>query len=430
LQDFMIARSLSNHRLSVYPLVAVCLLIWGQFSCVLAEDFLQFRGSGGQGHSTEKGLPLTWSENENIAWKVPVPGLGWSSPAIGGTQLWLTTASEEGKSLRALCYDVHSGKPLHDVEVIRQDDPGAIHHKNSHASPTPLIDGQRVFVHFGGFGTGCVSTRGELLWTTRELKYAHQHGPGGSPVVYKNLLLLNCDGTDVQFVVALDKATGRVVWKTPRQHISAERLRGEKNAAMGFSTPLLVEVQGRTQLVSTGADHVAAYDPQTGEEIWWSTYDGYSLVPRPVYGHGLLFICSGFNRPVLYAIRPDGRGDVTSTHVAWSLDRAAPLTPSPLLVGAELYLVSDAGIATCLDAVTGRQHWQERLGGNFSASPLFADGRIYFLDERGTTTVIAPGTKFQLLARNALQGRTLASLATADGAIFLRSDTHLYRIAK
>jgi outer membrane protein assembly factor BamB len=183
-------------------------------------------------------------------------------------------------------------------------------------------------------------------------------------------------------------------------------------------------------LVSTGADHVAAYDPQTGEEIWWSTYDGYSLVPRPVYGHGLLFICSGFNRPVLYAIRPDGRGDVTSTHVAWSLVRAAPLTPSPLLVGAELYLVSDAGIATCLDAVTGRQHWQERLGGNFSASPLFADGRIYFLDERGTTTVIAPGTKFQLLARNALQGRTLASLATADGAIFLRSDTHLYRIAK
>jgi outer membrane protein assembly factor BamB len=413
---------------SCLALFLVCSTDLHVSSLSLAADVSQFRGSEGQGHFASKGLPLTWSEKQNIAWKTRIDGLGWSSPTIAGEQIWLTTALNDGKSLRAICLGKATGRIVHNVEVVHLDDPGPIHGKNSHASPTPVIDGERVFVHYGAHGTGCVSRDGKVLWTTRELKYAHAHGPGGSPVFFEDLLLLSCDGTDVQYVVALDKRDGRVVWKTPRKHVSDARIRGEKNAPMAFSTPLIVDVDGRPQFISTGADHVAGYDPKTGEEIWWSEYDGYSLVPRPVAGHGLVYVCSGYGSPVLYAIRLGGRGDVTKSHLAWKLERGAPLNPSPLLVGNELYIVSDGGVAMCLDAKTGHRHWQERLGGNFSASPIFAGGRIYFLDERGKTTVIQPGTTLQRLATNQLDGRTLASPVAVDGAIFLRTDQALYRI--
>jgi len=393
-----------------------------------AQDILQFRGTAGQGHFAAKGVPITWSDSENIAWKAELPGLGWSSPTCVENEIWLTTALDGGRSLRAMCLDKKTGKTIHDVEVLHLDDPGPIHRKNSHASPTPIIDGRLVLVHFGGHGLGCVSRDGKVLWTSRELKYHHQHGPGGSPVLFEDLLIVNCDGTDVQYVAALEKTTGKIVWKTPRKHISEARLAGEKNAPMGFSTPLVIEVEGKPQLISTGADHVAAYDPRTGEEIWWSEYDGYSLVPRPVFGHGMVYICSGYESPVVYAIRVGGRGNVTKTHVAWTRERGAPLNPSPLLVGEEFYLVDDGGVATCLDAKTGREHWQRRLGGNFSASPILAGGRIYFLNETGVTTVIKPGKTFQRLAVNRVTGRTLASLVASDGAIFLRTDEALYRL--
>lgn len=411
-----------NHGLSMF---LTCLAVSAPAS---AQDVLQFRGTGGQGHFAVSKGPLLWSETEHVTWKTPIPGLGWSSPTCVDNEIWLTTATDDGKSLRAICLDKKTSKTIHDIEVLHLDDAGPIHTKNSHASPTPVIDGQRVFVHFGGHGLGCVSRDGRVLWTSRELKYHHQHGPGGSPVVFEDLLLVNCDGTDVQFLVGLNKTTGKIVWKTERKHVSEARLAGEKNAPMGFSTPLLIEVDGKTQLVSTGADHVAAYDPRTGEEIWWSEYDGYSLVPRPVLGHGMVYVCSGYNSPVLYAIRIGGRRNVTDTHVAWKLERGAPHSASPLLVGDELYLVSDGGVATCLDAKTGKQHWQKRLGGNYSASPILAAGRIYFLSEKGTTTVIKPGRRFEQLAVNQVTGRTLASLVASDGAMFLRTDRALYRI--
>ena len=395
---------------------------------LLAEDSVQFRGNGGQGHSLERNLPVSWSETEHIVWKAPIPGLGWSSPAIQGNQIWVTTALEDGQSLRAVCLDKRSGRIVHNVAVLKKSDPGRVHRKNSHASPTPVIDGDRVFVHYGAHGTGCVSTDGKLLWTTNEMKFNHRHGPGGSPVVFEDLLIVNCDGTDVQFIVALNKRNGRIVWKQNRLHVSEARKSGEKSAAMAYSTPLLIEVNGRTQLISTGGDHVAAYDPRTGKEIWWSEYDGYSLVPRPVYGQGLVFVCSGFNSPRLYAVAPTGVGNVTDTHVAWTLERGAPLSPSPLLVGEELYLVSDRGIATCVNAKTGDLHWRKRLGGNYSASPTYADGRIYILDEDGKCTVISPGEEYKELSINQVDGRTFASLAASDEAFFLRTDTHLYRI--
>ena len=392
-----------------------------------AQDWLQFRGPTGQGHSSVRNLPLAWGDDsDNLTWKSPIEGLGWSSPSVQGNRIWLTTALDEGHSLRAICLDLASGREIHNVEVFQKENPGKVHKKNSHASPTPLIEGDRVYVHFGAHGTACLTTDGKIVWK-KVFKYNHRHGPGGSPVVYEDLLILNCDGTDVQFMVALDKKTGEQRWRTPRAHISEARLKGEKSAPMGFSTPLLVEVDGVMQVISTGGDHVAGYDARTGKEIWWSTYDGYSLVPRPVVGHGMIFVCSGYNKPFLYAIRLGGTGDVTETHAAWTMERGAPLNPSPLLVGEELYVISDRGIATCLDAKSGEVHWQERLGGNFSASPLFAQGRIYLLDEDGVTTVIEPGTAYQEIVRNTVSGRTLASLTPLEGAILLRTDTHLYR---
>ena len=386
------------------------------------QDWPEFRGPTGQGHSSERGLPLEWSESQNVRWKTMLRGRGWSSPVVAGSRVWLTTAIGEsgGASLRALAFDVESGAEVVNVEVFRLSDADLKNPKNSHASPTPIIDGDRAYVHFGGDGTAALdAASGAILWKAR-FPYASQHGSGGSPILYKNLLIFSADGHDEAFVVALDTRTGTVQWKTERR----------KPFDQAYTTPLVINVGGRDQLVSIGAYRTAAYDPMTGKEIWFVRYeDGFSNVPRPVFGHGLVFIATGFQQPTLIAVRPDGTGDVTATHVAWSLTRGAPYTPSPLLVGDELYVISDLGVLTCVDAKTGMLHWQQRIGGNHSASPIVADGRVYFLSEEGVATVIAPGTVFQKLAINELDGATLASMAVSRGSIFIRSLSHLYRLA-
>lgn len=395
-------------------LLGLCL---GISSELLAGDSPQFRGPDGEGHSTEKHLPLTWNESENILWKTEISGLGWSTPSIGGNQVWLTTALDNGKSLKVICLDKGSGTIVHDVEVFHHEDPGPIHGKNSYASPSVLIDGDRVYAHFGRLGTICLDRNAKEIWRT-ELPYNHRHGPGGSPIVVGDLLIIACDGTDTQYVTALNKKTGKEVWKTPR------------DGKMAYSTPLLINVNGEPQVVSTGGEWGIGYEPKTGKEIWRFRYPkGYSNVPRPVYGQGLVFLCSGYDKPWLYAVKPDGSGDVTETHMAWKLERGAPLNPSPLLIGEDLYIVSDNGIATCLDAKTGEQHWMKRVGGDFSASLLLADGRIYMLDENGKTHVFKPNhDEYEELAVNELPGRTLASIAAADESLFLRTDKAVYRI--
>ena len=384
-----------------------------------AEDWWQFRGPTGQGHSTERGIPLEWSETRNIVWKTPVPGTGWSSPIVAGDKVWLTTATErDGRSLRLLAYDRATGREVINVEVFRISNFVGISPKNTRASPSPIVEGDRVYVHYGAEGTAALTTAGKVVWKNR-FQYESQHGSGGSPALYGDLLIISCDGADQAFVVALDKATGKVRWRTNRRSPFDQ----------AYSTPLAIRAGERDQIVSVGAYRVAAYDPSNGREIWRVSYaDGFSNVPRPVFGHGLVFITTGFQEASLLAVRPDGTGDVTRTHVAWTLDRSVPFTPSPILVGDELYMVNDVGIATCLDARTGKEHWRERIGGNHSASPVVADGRIYFQSEEGVTTVVAPGTTFRRLAVSQLDGATLASLAISEGSIFIRSDTHLYRI--
>jgi outer membrane protein assembly factor BamB len=329
-----------------------------------------------------------------------------------------TSVRDRGGSLRALAFDVETGREVVNVEVFRTRSSEPLNPKNSLASPTPVVEGDRIYVHFGADGTAALTTTGDIVWKIR-LPYASQHGNGGSPMLYKDLLIFSCDGSDEAFVVALDKVTGKIRWKTRRRQPWDQ----------AYSTPLAIRVGDRDQIVSIGAYRAAAYDPDSGKEIWRVSYaDGFSNVPRPVYGHGLVYIATGFQQPSLLAVRPDGTGDVTGTHIAWALRRGAPLTPSPLLVGDDLYIVNDGGIASCLDAETGVVRWQQRLGGNYSASPVFADGRIYFLSEEGVATVIAPGREFRKLATNALDGATLASMAVSNGSIFIRSDTHLYRI--
>ena len=398
--------------------LVVCLASTG----AAAQEWPQFRGPTGQGHSEERGLPLNWSEKNNIAWKVPVPGSGWSSPVIAGGRIWMTTAVAAGRgalSLRALAFDAGTGREIVNVEVARVDRPGYPHFKNGHASPSPVVVGDRVYVHFGADGTAALTTSGEILWRAR-YRYESQHGSGGTPIVYGDLLIFNCDGNSQEaYVVALDTRTGKQRWQAQRR----------QPADQAYTTPLVIRVGERDQLISIGAYRAYAYDPMTGKEIWRVSYDdGFSNVPRPVYGHGLVFIATGFQQPTLIAVRADGQGDVTRTHIAWTLTRGAPFTPSPVLVGDELYVVSDTGILTTVDARTGAIHYQQRLGGNYSASPVFADGRIYFQSEEGVTTVIPPGRQFGRLATNRLDGSTLASMAIAGGAIFIRSDSHLYRI--
>ncbi len=397
-------------------------LICGLLAQVRASDWPAFRGTDGQGRSDEVGLPLVWSESRNVAWKSAVSGRGWSSPVVAGGRVWLTTAVESrgGASLRLQAYDEQRGIRLLDREVFRLPDAELLNQKNSLASPTPIVDGNRVYVHFGLEGTAAVSLAGEVLWTAQ---YAcdTQHGSGGSPVLYRDLLIFSCDGFTDAYVVALETQSGRQRWKTARR----------RPVSQAYTTPLVIRVGERDQVVSAGAYRTVAYDPTTGAEIWRVGYGaGFSNVPRPVFGHGLVFLATGFQEPAMMAVRADGAGDVTATHVAWTVSRGAPLTPSPILAGDQLYYVSDTGVATCVDAATGRVRWQQRLGGNYSASPVYADGRLYFQSEEGMTTVVAPGPVFRRLAENELAGMTLASMAVSGGAFFLRTDTHLYRIAE
>jgi outer membrane protein assembly factor BamB len=404
---------------------AAAILLFTSIGSIHAEDWREFRGPTGQGLYPGKNLPIAWSTTKNVVWTTPIPGHGWSSPIVLDGKIYLTSAAPiEGtkeQSLIALCLDANKGDILWKHEVFRQDAKARqIHEKNSHASPTPLTDGKRIYVHFGHQGTAALDLDGKVIWRSTEHKYNPVHGNGGSPILAGDKLVYSCDGGDKQFVVALNTSDGKTAWKTPRKTTGVKKF--------AFSTPLLIDVKGQPQIISPAANCIVAYDPTNGNEIWRASYDGYSVIPRPVYGHGMIFLSSGYDRPSALAIRVDGTGDVTKTHIAWTLPKGAPHTPSMLLVGDELYMVSDRGIATCVDAKTGKVHWSERVGENYSASPFYADGKVYFQSEEGLTTVVQAGTTFKQLATSDLKERTFASYAVADGAIYLRTETKLYRI--
>jgi len=410
----------------------------------------QFRGPDGQGvASWVQNPPLKWSETQNVIWRASVIGRGWSSPVASGDEIWVTTAVEQDGSaeftkarlaeekhaksrqvaqsitLRAICFDATNGSKKHDVKLFEVASPDAIHLVNSYASPTPVLTGGKLYCHFGTFGAAAIdTTTGRVLWRT-QTPLVHNVGPGSSPIVFKDLMILTCDGVDHQFISALNCKTGEEVWRTKRPQMRATD--GDRRKA--YATPLVITVAGKPQVVIPGAQWVVAYEPLTGKEIWRVDHGaGFSNVPRPVYGHGMVYICTGFPRPELWAIDPAGKGDVSRSHVKWKLKRQISEKPSPLIAGDEIYVLSDKGIVSCFDALTGEEHYVKRIGGNFAASPVAAAGNIYICNQEGETTVFAAGKKYGKSSRNLVEGSLMASPIFNGEHLILRTSTHLYCI--
>jgi outer membrane protein assembly factor BamB len=388
-------------------------------------QWTQFRGPMGQGLAIDAEPPLTWSEKKNVRWKTPIPGQGHSSPVIWGNQIWLTTAAADGKKLGVVCVDVETGRITQSVTVFTPDKVEEIHLKNSHASTTPVIEAGKLYVHFGTYGAAAIETStGSVLWKNEDLQIEHQGGPGSSPVLYKENLIVTCDGADRQYVAALDTKTGKERWKRLR----SAPLRDNPVTHRAFATPLLIEYQGEPQVICPGADQLHAYHPGTGAEIWHVRYTGFSTVPCPAFDGERVYFCTGYFEPELWAVKPDGQGDVTATHVAWKYKNAVPDTPSPLIYDGRLYTVSDKGVGTCLNAETGKRLATFRLNGSFSASPLLAGGHIFCCSEEGKTRVVLPGDKPKIVENNELPGRIMASPAAIGRSLYLRTDDGLYRI--
>lgn len=413
-------------------LMATCLSAWVTSAGALAaeSEWPQFRGATGQGISQAAGLPAEWSATKNVAWKVEIPGRGWSSPVLSNGKIYLTSAKGEAKdgsmTLHAIALDAATGNVLFDTEIFRPDksSAAAMHQKNSPASATPIVTADRLYVHFGHMGSAALDLEGKVLWRQSDVKYSPVHGNGSSPALIDGLIVFNCDGASKPFIIALDAATGALKWKTERKTTAKK--------TFSFSTPLAISLEGKTQIISPGSGMVGAYDPKDGREIWHVKYgEGYSVVPRPLFAHGLLYVSSSFDAAEVYAIRPQGAaGDASAEHVAWRTRKGAPHSASMVIVGDELYFVSDGGIATCVDARTGDVHWTQRLGGGFSASPIAGDGRVYFQNEAGVGYVIKAGKTYELISTNDLGEATLASYAAADGVLYIRGKTHLFKITK
>lgn len=414
----------------------------------LAEDahWPQFRGPRGDGTSTSTGVPLTWSETEHVTWRTPIPGKAWSSPVVWGAQVWVTTATEDARNLSVFCLDRQTGKVVHQRLLYEIEKPQFVHKFNSAASPTPAIEAGRLYVTFGSPGTACLDTAtARVLWERRDLPCNHYRGAGSSPVLHGDLLLMNFDGSDHQYVVALDKRTGKTVWETKRS-IDFKDLgpdgkpESEGDWRKAFATPHVVELDGRLQMLSQAAKAMYAYDPLTGRELWRvEERTSHSGGTRPVVGHGLVFVPTGWSSGQVLAIRPGRDGQVIDANadapagsaglgIAWKTKRNVPKKPALLLSGELLFGIDDNGVATGWEAKTGTVVWNERIGGNYSASPVLADGRLYFCSEEGKTAVVAADRTFRKLAENQLGDGFMASPAIAGKSLFLRSKSMVYRV--
>ncbi len=412
-------------------------------------DWPQFRGPQGNGYVTDdpasqpSGLPSEWGEEKNVRWKTAIHDRGWSSPVILGGQIWMTTATEDGHDFYAVCVDETTGKILRDIKLFHSDSPEPLgNNTNGYATPTPAIEAGRVYVHFGSYGTACLDTStGNVLWKRDDLPCRHYRGPSSSVVLFENLVILTFDGVDQQYVTALDKETGKTVWRTDRnvawndQDVTGKGAEEAKRLQDGdhrkaHSTPLVIKTPaGQWQLVSVGAKAAFGYDARTGDEIWRIEFDDFSVAPRPIYHDGVIYLVTGNTHPELWAIRADATGNLTEEpSILWRLKSRVAHTASPTSVDGLIYMASDEGIINCIDAANSKTVWQQRVGGSFAASPIYADGRLYFCDRDGQSTIIRPGRKFDLVATNSLDDGLMASPAADGGALYLRTKTHLYRI--
>jgi len=431
----------SRNRISLFTLAAACWL--ASAGAARSVDWTEFRGPFGDGHvtapgdNTPIGLPLHWDETKNIVWKTPIPFHGQSTPVILDGQIWVTTATEEGNDLYVLCVDQASGKVLFNEKVFHTDKPEPLSNgkgMNCYATPTPLLEKGRVYVHFGSPFTACLDTAtAKILWKREDLKCRHYRGPSSSVVSYKNTIILTFDGADLQYLVALDKSTGETVWTTKRSvpwndESFTDPMSRDGDRRKAHGTPLLVTVNGAPLLLSGGAKAAYGYDPRNGQELWRVQYPDFSAAPRPVFENGTAYFVTGMTKGELLAVKTDGHGDITDSGIVWRAKNHVGKYSSPILVDGLIYTVADEAFLSCLDASTGTVVWSERIGGRFAASPIYADGRIYFFDRAGLATVIKPGRELNKLATNKLDAGFMASPAVSGKALYLRTLTHLYRV--
>jgi len=409
----------------------------------VCADWQEFRGPFGNGHVSAPGdgrsigFPLEWSETNHIRWKTPIPFHGQSTPVILEGKVWVTTATEEGNDLYVLGLDAESGKILFNEKVFHTDKPEPLGNgkgMNCYATPTPVLEKGRLYVHFGSAFTGCIDTKtGKILWKREDLRCRHYRGPSSSVVSFENLILLTFDGADLQYLIALNKETGETVWNTKRsvawndENVPGPMAR-DGDLRKAHSTPLVVTAGGNPLLLSAGAKAAYGYNPRTGEELWMVRYPDFSTAPRPVFEKGLAYFVSGMSKAELLAVKTDGHGDVTDTGVVWRSKNHTGRYASPIIVDGLLYTVADEAFLTCLEADSGKVVWSERIGGKFAASPIYADGRIYWFDRSGLTTVIQPGRELKVLATNKLDDEFMASPGVSGKALFLRTLPFLYRV--
>ena len=418
--------SMMQPRLSFVSLLLSCAL--STSTALMAQEpyWNQFRGPHGDGTSLVADPPIEFGEKKNVMWKTPIHGKGWSSPVVWDQQVWMTTATEDGKQLYAVCVNLQSGSIDHDILVFEVPEPEFCHATNSYASCTPVAEEDRVFVHFGTYGTACLDNEtGEKLWERRDLHCDHFRGPASSPIVLGDRLYIHFDGIDVQYVVALDKYTGKTLWKTDRD-IDYGTDDGDWKKAYG--TPAVITVGDQQQIVCPAASETITYHPETGKELWRVVHGGMNASARPIFQYGLVYINAGQGDRSLVAVKPPDGAENVEPRIVWETGKTVPNRASVIVSQGALFMISDSGVATCLAARSGQTFWTRRLGGEFWSSPVHAGGRIYSCNKEGTVFVIKAEPVFEVLAENHFPAGFNASPAIAGDSLILRSFTHLYRI--
>jgi outer membrane protein assembly factor BamB len=398
-------------------------------------NWTHFRGSNLNGIAVTKNIPLKL-DSTSIRWKTKIHDEGYSSPVVYDNQIWVTSAKHDGKELYAVCIDFQTGKIIYDIKVFTPDKVEGKHSINTYASPTPCIEKGFVYVHYGSNGTACINTlNGSIIWKCTDFKCKHVQGPASSPIIYKNLLILHYEGIDVRYIVALDKSNGKLIWKTDRPAEPYEAL--TEIGRKAYITPIIINVKSRDMLISNGSAVCIAYDPNTGKEIWEVVDGAESTIAMPVTEHGILYWYTGFTEDgngkkftELLAVNPDGNGDITGTNVIWKkreeLSRNQCLTP--VIKDGLIFTVNTRNIMMCIDAATGKEIWSKHVTSNYDASPLYADGNIWFFSVKGEVLVINAGRKYKVVTQNQMDSGIWATPAILRNSMIIRTQKYLYRI--
>jgi outer membrane protein assembly factor BamB len=398
-------------------------------------NWTHFRGSNLNGISRETVVPTIWNDTTNIVWKTKIEGIGLSSPVIYGDQVWLTTATEGGKKLFGVCFNFLTGEEIHNIKIFEPEKVYSIHMINSYASPTPCIEQGFVYVHFGSYGTACLKTKdGSIVWKRTDLKCNHAQGAASSPIIYKNLLILHLEGIDIQYIVALNKETGKTVWMKERPKECYDKL--ENTGKKAYITPIIINVNGKDLLISNGSAVSIAYNPETGAEVWRIVQGENSTVSMPIFENGTLFFFTGSVTPAagekyteLLAVDPKGSGNITGSHVLWRVRTKDEQVVSPLIKDGLIYTIDSMEWLFCLDAKTGQIVYSKKLTGNYLSSPIYAAGNIYLNSTNGSTLIIKEGRTLKIVATNRLNGMNIyATPAFLRNSIIMRAGSYLYRI--